>query len=93
MFSLCEDSGYLWNSFIYVGKNGEPNLEEKELERRIGKSGAVVISLIKELLGCGYNLFVDNWCTSQSLFDDLYEHDTVFLFFFFYENEITQKLK
>ena len=36
MFSLYEDSRYLWNSFMYVVKNGEPKSEEKELERRIG---------------------------------------------------------
>ena len=53
------------------------NLEEKELERRIGKSGAVVISLIKELLCCGHNFYVDNWYASQSLFEYLYKHDTV----------------
>ena len=29
MFSLYEGSGYLWNCFIYVGKNGEPNPKEK----------------------------------------------------------------
>ena len=52
------------------------NQEEKELERRIGKSGAVVLSLIK-LLGCSYNFYVDNWYTSQSLFEYLYKHDTV----------------
>ena len=61
MFSLCEDSGHLWNSFVYLGKNGEPDPEEKQLESRIDKSGAVVISLIKELFGDGYNLYVDNW--------------------------------
>ena len=58
MFSLCEDSGYLWNSFVYLGKNGERDPEEKQLESRIGKSGAVVIVLIKELLGRGYNFYV-----------------------------------
>ena len=77
MFSLCEDSGYLWNSFIYLGRNSESNPEEKELKRRIFKSGSVVISLIKELLGCGYSIYIDNWYTSQSLFEYLYEHDTV----------------
>ena len=77
MFSLCEDSGYLWNSFVYFGKNGKSEPEEKQLENRIGKSGAVVISLIKELLGDGYNLYVDNWYTSQSLLEYLYEYDTV----------------
>ena len=28
MFRLCENSGYLWNSFVYLGKNGEPDPEE-----------------------------------------------------------------
>ena len=60
-----------------MGKNSELNPQEKELERRIGKSGAVVISLIIELLSCGYNLYVDNSYTSQSLFKYLYKHNTV----------------
>ena len=53
MFSLCKDIGYLRNYFIFVGKNGEPYPEEKELEKRIETS------IIKELLGCGCYLYVD----------------------------------
>ena len=41
--------------YIWEG-NGELKPVEKELERR---NKAVDISLIKELLGCGYNLYVD----------------------------------
>ena len=74
MSCLYKDSGYLWNSFIYVGENGELKPVEKELERR---NKAVDISLIKELLGCGYNLYVNDWYTNQSLYQNLYKHDTV----------------
>ena len=44
MFNLCDDSGYLWNSFVYLDKNDEPDPEKKQLESRIGKLGAVIIS-------------------------------------------------
>ena len=47
------------------------------LEWRIGISGAAVISLIKELFGWGYNLYVDNWYTSHLLFQYLCKHCTV----------------
>ena len=58
MFSLCEYSGYLWKSFVYLGKNSKPHPDEEQLESRIGKLGAVVISLVKDLLGHGYNLSI-----------------------------------
>ena len=29
MFNLCDDSGYLWNSFVYLDKNDEPDPEKK----------------------------------------------------------------
>ena len=47
-----------------------------ELERGIGKSDVVVTSLLSDLLGLGYTLFVDNWYMSLALFDDLYENKT-----------------
>ena len=75
MFSLCEDSGCLWNSFVYLGKT-TINENQHQLERRIGKSGVVVTSLLSDLLGLGYKLFVDNWYTSEALFDYLYEYKT-----------------
>ena len=71
MFSLCKDIGYLRNYFIFVGKNGEPYPEEKELEKRIETS------IIKELLGCGYYLYVDNRYTIQLLFE--HYTDTILL--------------
>ena len=76
MFSLCEN-GYLRNWFLYFGKNEKPDPEEKQFKRRIGKSGAIVISFIKELFQHGYNIYIDNCYTSQSLFGYPYDHDTV----------------
>ena len=75
LFSLCEDSGYLWNSFVYLGKT-DINENQHQLERRISKSGVVITSLLSDLLGLGYKLLVDNWYTSEALFDYLYENKT-----------------
>ena len=75
LFSLCEDSGYLWNSFVYLGKT-TINENQHHLERRISKSCVVATSLLSDLLGLGYKLFADNWYTSEELFDYLYENKT-----------------
>ena len=74
IFSLC-GNGYLRNSFLYFGKNEKPDPEEKQFKRRIQKSGAIVISFIKELFQHGYNLYIDNCHTSQSLFRYPDDHD------------------
>ena len=42
MFSVCEVSGYFWNSFGYIGKNAVETPEEQGLVKRLGKSGTVV---------------------------------------------------
>ena len=75
LFSLCEDSGYLWNSFVYLGKT-TINENQHQLERRISKYGIVVTSLLSDLLGLSYKLFVDNCYTSETIFNYLYENKT-----------------
>ena len=42
MYSLCEVSGYFWNSFVYVSKEAVETNEHKEIAKNLGKSGAVV---------------------------------------------------
>jgi hypothetical protein len=76
MFSLCETSGYLWNSYVYLGKEPDDNLSDKALVQRLGKSGAVVPRLMEMLLGKGYHVYVDNWYTSENLVECLGENQT-----------------
>ena len=76
MFSLCETSGYLWNSFVYLGKEPNRNGDDPDPVRRLGKSGAVIPRLMGTLLNKGYRLYVDNWYTSQVLFNYLHENNT-----------------
>ena len=76
MFSFCEDSGYLWNSFVYLGKTAAGDDEQRALENRIGKTGLIVANLANDLLVLGYKLYVDNWYTSEALFQYLYENKT-----------------
>ena len=64
MFSVCEVSGYLWNSFIYIGKNANETLEEQAFVKELGG----VPKLMRDLYGNGYHLYVDNWYTSERLF-------------------------
>ena len=73
LFSLCEDSGYLWNSFVYLEKDPGNDNENLELKNRIGKTGVIVVLLSKDLFGLGYKLCIDNWYTSEALFNYVYE--------------------
>ena len=77
MFSLCEVSEYLWNSFVYLGKNYNPTEDEINYERELGKSGAVVPKLMSSLYNQGYHLYIDNWYTSEKLFRHLESEGTV----------------
>jgi len=50
-FSLCYSNGYLWNLFVYVGKQNNQSLEEEQLTKELGISYAVVPKLMSELYG------------------------------------------
>ena len=76
MFSLCETSGYFWNSYVYLGNEPEQHAGDRQLVNRLGVSGAVIPRLMEDLLGKGYHVYVDNWHTSEVLFTFLYENNT-----------------
>ena len=76
MFRLCETSGYLWNSYIYLAKEPEQHAGDRQLANRLGVSGAVIPRLMEDLLGKGYHVYVDNWYTSEVVFTFLYQNNT-----------------
>jgi hypothetical protein len=75
LFSLCENSGYLWNSSVYLGK--EVYNEDRNIPQRLGKSVTIVIQLLDSLMNKGYHLYVDNWYTGQELFNFLRANNTL----------------
>ena len=55
MFSLRETTGYLWNSYVYLGKEPDAVATSMEMVRRLGKSGAVIPRLMEGLLKYFFN--------------------------------------
>ena len=68
IFSLCETTGYLWNSYVYLDKVPNVVVTDMEMLWRLGESGTVIRRLMEGLLGKGYKLHVYNWYTSENLF-------------------------
>ena len=77
MFSLCEVSEYLWNNFLYVGKDTVETNEHEELAKKLGKSGEVVPKLMSDLFDKGYHLNIDNCYTREKVLNFLIDWDTV----------------
>ena len=63
-------------TYVYLGKNATHLTEDQGLIDVMGKSGAVVVSLVNDLLGEGYPMFIDKWYTSEALVKYLDEHRT-----------------
>ena len=76
IFILSEMSGYLWSSFVFLGKEAIMSNEEQEYIKKLGKSDAVVPKLMADLDGKGYHLYVDKGYTSDKLFRHLEENGT-----------------
>jgi len=74
-FSLCDNTGYLYNTEVYVGKTNVAK-ELTDQEKAIGKTGQIVMRLMAPILDKGHRLFVDNWYTSVPLFRLLRDRST-----------------
>ena len=60
-FSLRDETGYLYKTECYAGKNaavGENVTDAEENHRPLGKSEQVVLRLMESLLGKGHHLYV-----------------------------------
>lgn len=72
-FVLCDcKTGYIQDFIIHMGSGTMIKPQHKD----IGKSGSVVMFLLEPYLGKGHALYVDNWCTSPTLFDILHKNGT-----------------
>lgn len=72
-YELCESrTGYIWNFFVYVGKDTKfaDEIADKPF------SFKVVVQLSRDLLNKGYFITMDNFFTSVGLFQFLTENNT-----------------
>ena len=75
-YVLCDSqTGYIWNFFIYTGKDTAYN----QLYKDFPIVSKIVLTLMHELLDKGYCLYTDNFYTSPTLADVLADRltDTV----------------
>lgn len=72
-FVLCDKkSGFIQDFIIYDGSlSNIPNANAN-----IGKSGNIVVQLLRPYLDKGHTLYVDNWYTSPTLFTFLHKNGT-----------------
>ena len=72
VYKLCQSSGtcagYTWNFQVYSGKSAEA--------KEGPSSSAVVLQLSEPLMGQGYNMYMDNWFSSPTLFGELHRQQT-----------------
>ena len=61
-------AGYTWNMKIYCGQN--------RTDDGLPASTKVVLDLNNQLLGKGYNIYLDNWYSSPGLFVQLLQAET-----------------
>jgi len=72
-FVLCDTkSGFVQDFIIYNGSLTTVDC----VNEFIGKSGNIVMELLKPYLGKGHTLYVDNWYTSPALFILLHHNQT-----------------
>ena len=72
VFALCDKSGYFYVSMVYHGKLTQP----LPMTDQLGATGAIVIALMGDLLGQGYQPHLDNFYTSNGIATSLLERQT-----------------
>ena len=74
LYVLCDcETGFVLDFIIYAGKS--TNVEGQE-NQNLGITGAIVIKLLSPYLNKGHSLFTDNFYTSPSLSNYLFQKKT-----------------
>ena len=69
VFVICDcQTGVVLDFIVYTGSS-----TEFKLDKNLGKSSSVVMTLMKPYLNKGHALFLDNWYSSPRLFEKLHE--------------------
>ncbi len=72
VFVICDcQTGVVLGFIVYTGSS-----TEFKLDKNLGKSGYVVMTLMKPYLNKGHSPFLDNWYTKPRLFEKLDEFKT-----------------
>ena len=72
-YILCDcKTGYILDTIIYTGSESYVAEDVEE----IGKTGNIVLTLLKPYLGKGHTLYVDNYYSSPALFNFLHANIT-----------------
>jgi hypothetical protein len=72
LFVICDCHTRVVLDFIIYTGSSTP----LELDQSLGKSGSVVMTLMKSYLNKGHSLFIDSWYTTPLLFEKLHELKT-----------------
>ena len=74
------DTGYVWDLFVYTGKQTKYDFEIEGLSdekvKTLTKPTKIVLRLMQSLLNKGYTLGIDNFYTSPELFEILLDNET-----------------
>ena len=72
LFVLCDcKSRYILDFIVYSGER-----RDITFEKEFGYTGSVVKTLLSPYLGKGHILYVDNWYSSPTLFENLLKNHT-----------------
>ncbi|CAF1419084.1 unnamed protein product [Adineta steineri] len=72
VFVICDcQTGAVLDFIVYTGLS-----TDIDLDQTLGKSGSIVLTLMKPYLNKGHSVFLDNWYTSSRLFEKLHELKT-----------------
>jgi hypothetical protein len=67
IYKLCDSLGYTYDVSVYLGK------QRQHATTQITPTHGRVLQVIRRVEGLGHKIFMDNYFTSPTLFDDLFQ--------------------